>query len=100
MTPSSAVGPNPEEPADADPREFLIEVESEQPGGTMDLQVKYYACDDALTFCVPVTQDYTITLARDTSHGASIQTDETGRIVSGGNRARREAAAMGRQQPD
>jgi len=99
VTPSTVVGPDPEEDADADPREFLIEVESAAPGGTMDLQVRYYACDDALTFCVPVKQDYTITLARDTSHGASIQTDETGRIVSGGNRARREGGGMGQRPP-
>ena len=99
VTPSSVVGPDPEEAADADPREFLIEVESEEPGGTMDLQVKYYACDDALTFCVPVTQDYTITLARDSSHHWSIQTDETGRIVSGGNPARREGGRPGGQRP-
>lgn len=88
ITPSRVVGPDPDVDADADPREFLVEVDAAEAGGTVDLRVKYFACDDALTFCVPVTQDYKVTLARDTSHGASIQTNEAGDIVSGGNRAR------------
>ena len=88
ITPNKVVGPDPEVESDADPREFILEVDAAEAGATVDLQVKYFACDDALTFCVPVTQDYKITLARDTSHGASIQTNEEGRIVSGGNRAR------------
>ena len=88
ITPSKVVGPDPDVDADADPREFILAVDAEEAGGTVDLRVKYFACDDALTFCVPVTQDYKVTLARDTSHGASIQTNEEGAIVSGGNRAR------------
>jgi len=55
ITPSKVVGPDPEADADADPREFLLEVDAADAGGTVDLQVKYFACDDALTFCVPVT---------------------------------------------
>ncbi len=81
VTPSKITGPSPDAAADADPREFLLEVESEEPGGVLGLRVKYYACDDALTFCVPVTQQYTVTLARDTSHGPSIQTNEAGEIT-------------------
>ncbi len=95
ITPSKVVGPDPEVAADADPREFLLEVDSTEPGGTVDLQIKYYACDDAQTFCVPVTQDYKITLARDSSHGWSIQTDADGQITSGGNPARRQRRGPG-----
>ena len=95
ITPSKVVGPSPEVAADADPREFLLEVDSAEVGATVDLQVKYYACDDALTFCVPVTQDYTVTLARDSSHGASIQTGADGGIVSGGNRNRNRQRPQG-----
>jgi hypothetical protein len=95
ITPSKVIGPSPEVAADADPREFLLEVDAAEAGGELDLQVKYYACDDALTFCVPVTQDYRVTLARDSSHGASIQTGAEGEIVSGGNRARREGRRPG-----
>ena len=91
ITPSKIVGPDPEEAADADPREFLLEVDSEQAGGTVDLQVKYFACDDALTFCVPVTQDYKVTLARDTSHDGANPTNPDGSRI-GGNR---RGAGMG-----
>jgi hypothetical protein len=95
ITPSKVIGPDPEADADADPREFLLTVDAADAGKTVDLQVKYFACDDALTFCVPVTQDYTVTLARDSSHGGSIQTSADGSIVSGGNRNRAMGAGMG-----
>ena len=78
LTPAAATGPDPEEPADADPREFLIEVDGAKPGETMHLSLKYYACDDALTFCVPVKQDYNLVLAQDESHGWSIPTNPDG----------------------
>jgi hypothetical protein len=86
ITPSTIVGPDPEEAADADPREFLLEVDSEQVGGVVDLQVKYFACDDALTFCVPVQQDYKITLARDTSHDRANPTNPDGSRIGGNQR--------------
>jgi hypothetical protein len=80
VSPASMTGPVPEEPADADPREFLLDVSGAEPGTTLDLTFSYYACDDALTFCIPVKQDYTLTLAPDTSHGWSIPTDADGNI--------------------
>ena len=70
VTPSEGVAIDPEEPADADPREFLVEVDG-LPGQSLDLRVQYLACDDALTFCVPVRQDYRLHLARDEHHGGS-----------------------------
>ena len=97
VTPSKIVGPDPEEPADADPREFLLEVDSGDAGGVVDLQVKYFACDDALTFCVPVTQDYKVTLARDTSHGGAIQTNADGSRNNGRGGQPPGGAAMGPQ---
>ena len=99
ITPSKIIGPSPEVAADADPREFLLEVDAAEVGGDVDLQVKYYACDDALTFCVPVTQDYRVTLARDASHGASIQTGAEGQIISGGNRNRQRRPGGGGGAP-
>jgi hypothetical protein len=99
ITPSKITGPSPEVAADADPREFLLEVDAMEAGREVDLQVKYYACDDALTYCVPVTQDYRVTLARDTSHGASIQTGENGEIISGGNRNRQRRQGGGGGAP-
>ena len=83
IAPAKGTGAHPEEKADADPREFLLEVDADTPGQTFDLQVKYYACDDALTFCVPVKQEYRVTLSRDMSHGWSMTTDPDGTINLG-----------------
>ena len=80
VTPSSGTGAHPEEKADADPREFLVEVDAGEPGRSIDLMVKYYACDDALTFCVPVKQEYKVTLSADLSHGWSMRTNPDGTV--------------------
>ncbi len=77
ITPASGTAIDPEEPADADPREFLVEVDGNQ-GDVLDLTVKYFACDDALTFCIPVQQDYKVHLARDWNHDWSIRTSKDG----------------------
>lgn len=80
VTPAKGTAPDPEESADADPREFLIQVDAEKPGETLDLDLKYYACDDALTFCIPVQQQYKIHLSRDKNHGWSMPTRADGSI--------------------
>jgi len=69
MTPSSGVGPDVDAPADTDPREFLLEVDARALEGPLDLDVFYFACDDALTFCIPVQQRYQISLERDIHFG-------------------------------
>lgn len=77
VTPARGNAIDPEEPADADPREFLVEVDG-FPGAELDLWVRYFACDDALTFCIPVEQRYTIELERDWNHDWSIRTSTEG----------------------
>jgi hypothetical protein len=69
VTPASGGGPKVEVDADADPREFLVTVtgRSEDP---IKVTVKYFACDDAETFCVPVTQVYEVSLERDRDGGS------------------------------
>ena len=69
ITPARGDGPQVDEKADADPREFLLEVsgESDKP---IKVTVKYFACDDAETFCKPVTQQYLVTLERDRDGGS------------------------------
>ncbi len=62
VTPAAATFAVVEEPADADPREFLIDIRAEDRSVPLDLRVTYYACDDANTFCVPVTQHYAVHL--------------------------------------
>ena len=83
ISPAKGTGAHPEEKADADPREFLLEVDAGKPGQNIDLLVKYYACDDALTFCIPVKQEYRMTLSRDMSHGWSMTTNPDGSINQG-----------------
>ena len=77
MTPAAGTGAHPDVPADADPREFIIDVAA-APGDKFDLQVQYFACDDALTFCLPVRQNYQVELVRDTSHSWTIRTAADG----------------------
>jgi hypothetical protein len=81
VLPATGIGAQPKEDADADPREFLLNVDAGKPGQAFDLQVKYYACDDALTFCVPVTQEYRVTMTCDPSHGWSVMTNPDGTIA-------------------
>ena len=82
ITPAKGSGPKVEEKADADPREFLLDVsgESDQP---IRITVKYFACDDAETFCKPVTQTYAISLQRDRD-GGSRRGGGSGRGIPGG----------------
>lgn len=59
------VGPNVEPDADIDPRQFLIDVEMEDKDQPIKMSVSYAVCDDAETFCVPVKQNYTLSIERD-----------------------------------
>ena len=79
VTPTSGVAVDPEEPADADPREFLVEVDG-RPDAELALSVRYFACDDALTFCIPVEQQYRVELARDWNHDWSMRTSPDGTV--------------------
>ena len=71
---------HPEEKADADPRAFLLEVGAANPGSEFGLTVRYYACDDALTFCVPVKQEYRVAMSQDWSHGWIMSTNPDGTV--------------------
>ncbi len=68
-SPSRAVAPKVEEEADADPREFLVKLEAGADARSFGLTVRYFACDDAQTFCVPVSQSYRIHLEHDRGAG-------------------------------
>ena len=68
VTPAAAAFAVVEEPADADPREFLVDIRADDRSQPLDLRVTYYACDDA-TFCVPVTQHYSVHLEVDSDAG-------------------------------
>ena len=55
-----------------------------EPNSTLDLRVQYFACDDALTFCIPVRQDYKVSLAREDSNSWSIRMNPDGTRAPGG----------------
>ena len=62
VTPSRGSGPRVKQPADKDPREFLLDIAATGQSQPLRLTVRYFACDDADTFCIPVTQTYTVPL--------------------------------------
>ena len=70
-TPASGSAPKVEQPADADPREFLIELSSNPPQRhtPFEITIDYFACDDNDTFCVPVRQVFEVTLEPDRDGG-------------------------------
>ena len=65
VTPSLGRGPKVKQPADKDPREFLLDIVATGQDQPLSLTVRYFACDDADTFCIPVTQRYTVHLEPD-----------------------------------
>ena len=69
VIPAAAAFPVVDEPADADPREFLLDIRADDRSAPLDLRVTYYACDDANTFCVPVNQRYAVHLEADRDAG-------------------------------
>ena len=65
VSPLKGFAPKIKEPSDKDPREFLLDINSNYYRQPLVLKVRYFACDDANTFCVPVTQQYSIHLKPD-----------------------------------
>lgn len=70
VKPATGRAPTVKPPEDRDPREFLVDVTGEIKSEPLELTVRYFACDDAGTFCIPVTQRYQVFLARDPDGGA------------------------------
>lgn len=59
------IGPKVSAKADADPREFLVEVDQ----GPVKITLKYVACDDDETWCNQVTQEFIVTQELDPDAG-------------------------------
>ncbi len=95
-SPSSGTGPKVDEPADSDPREFLIDVNGKQSRKPIELTVHYFACDDAETFCIPVTQTYLVYLESDRDGGSRMGAGRGGPpALAGGPGGRGPAGAPG-----
>ena len=86
-SPLRASAPQVKEPADADPREFLLDLSAEEDAGPMGLTVRYFACDDDNTFCIPVTQKYRVFLEPDPDGGRTMGRGggPSGRFADGGD---------------
>ncbi|QDT13844.1 EF-hand domain-containing protein [Planctomycetes bacterium K23_9] len=85
ISPSSGKASPVKVDSDSDPREFLLDV-SGNTQGVLKITVKYFACDDAETFCKPVTQTYIVTAERD-QDGGSRRSGGAGRSRGGRSRA-------------
>ena len=55
-------GPKVDVDADVDPRMFLTDLDSKGNRETIKIKIHYVVCDDAETFCFPVTQEFEVTL--------------------------------------
>jgi len=71
-SPSSGDGPQLTEEADADPREFLIDISTQDREQPIKVTATYFACDDANTFCTRLEQSYSIVLTRDPQGGSTM----------------------------
>ena len=87
LNPAAATFPEVEQEADADPREFLVEINADRPPGEgeepLELTVTYYACDNDNTWCIPVTQSYEISLVADPDGGRAFGRGAGGRFGGG-----------------
>lgn len=69
LSPNQGDAPNVEVESDIDPREFIVDVDSDRDSTAFDVTVRYFACNDEQGFCIPVTQKYTVMLQLDRDGG-------------------------------
>ncbi|HUG93298.1 MAG TPA: hypothetical protein VML55_20825 [Planctomycetaceae bacterium] len=69
VEPSTLIGPKVDEPADIDPREFLVEVTAGSGRGPLRLTVSYFACNDDEEWCKSIRQEYVVYLESDPDGG-------------------------------
>jgi hypothetical protein len=69
ITPASGEAPKVKVDSDGDPREFLLDVNTERGAKSFEVTVKYFACNDEEGWCKPVTQQYTVHLEVDSDGG-------------------------------
>jgi len=73
LSENQLIGPEVEEEADIDPREFLIEVKRGDSTGPIELRAFYFACSTEEGWCKPFEQNYSIHLERDRNGGSVIR---------------------------
>lgn len=70
LTETSLAGPEVDVAADLDPRMFLVDLPKIDSKAELTVELKAVVCDDAETFCHPITQRFVISLAK-TTDGSS-----------------------------
>lgn len=81
----TVTGPKVDEEADADPREFFVEVDK---AGPINITLKYVACDDAEKWCRKLTQEFVVqpTVDRDAGRPGGGRGGRGGGRGAGGQR--------------
>lgn len=69
VSPDRGNAPKVDVESDVDPREFIVDIDSDQDATAFEVTVRYFACSDEQGFCIPVTQTYTVTLQTDRDGG-------------------------------
>jgi hypothetical protein len=90
ISPASGTAPRVEVEADADPREFLLDIAAGRRSESFEVTVKYFACNDQEGWCKPVTQQYTVHLEFDRDGGNARR---GGQPIGRGNRPGPPASA-------
>ncbi|MBI2478471.1 MAG: hypothetical protein HYV60_07480 [Planctomycetia bacterium] len=93
ISPASGEAPKVDVESDADPREFLLDIEAGRGADSFEVTVKYFACNDKEGWCKPVTQQYTVLLEADRDGGNARR---GGPPAAGGNRPPGRPPATGR----
>ena len=86
ISPASGEAPKIEVESDADPREFLLDIDAGRGEDSFAVTVKYFACNDEEGWCKPVTQHYTVHLEVDRDGGSARRGGQT---TARGNRSGR-----------
>lgn len=86
---TTLTGPKVDAPADADPREFLVDVGDATQSTRLRITVSYFACNDDAGWCKPVSQAYDVTIKAD-PHGGRVMSGRAGRRGAGGRPGRRD----------
>lgn len=101
----TGTGPKVDVSADVDPREFLIDINSDSKiTEPLEITAKFMICDDAETFCIPVTEVFTVQLKEDPELGRRMsgmrarggRGNRDGRRGRGNNRGNRAERMMRR----
>jgi hypothetical protein len=81
IKPASFDGPEVAVEGDADPREFLVDVENWNVEDELNVSVFYYACSDEAGWCKPVNQSYRLTRKRALRAGFTFRPQYRQRIL-------------------